>query len=258
MKDDDAGDDSDSDKDDELEDLLSNPNIPEQQRKLMKKYIQERIERDRRGRQKGGVQSKYVSQTNKPKDKDISQHKDNLEPSKKRKRNIVTSSPADSVPAKVPRYFEASFFAKDDSNSSIDIEGLAKDVHSLSLLPKVATKRRILTPTHKKKNKGTSKASSMSTPLQTKQTPSTSSGLSAKSRPSTSKQSSMRGKNVSTPSRSNTSGKSKGKKIVYLRRQPQTPHKVTLLLHQSMLLPLHTFHQRAHTHIFCLFMKKRP
>ena len=51
-KDDDAGDDSDSDKDDELEDLLSNPNIPEQQQNLMKKYIQERIERDRRDRQK--------------------------------------------------------------------------------------------------------------------------------------------------------------------------------------------------------------
>ena len=219
-KDDDAGDDSDSDKDDELEDLLSNPNIPEQQRKLMKKLIKERIERDRRDRQKGGVKSKYAAQKDKPKDKDISQHIDNMEPSRKRKSNIVTSSPADSVPAKVPKYSGASLL--EDSNSSIDVEGDAKDVHSPSLLPNVSTKRRILTPTHKqKRSKGSSSASSKSskpTTLQSKQNPSTSAGLSAKSRPSASKQSSMRAKNLSTPSRSDASGKSKGKKIVYRQK----------------------------------------
>ena len=144
-KDDDAGDDSDSDKDDKLEDLLLNPNIPEQQRKLMKKYIQERIERDRRDRQKGSVKSKYAAQKDKP--KDISQHIDNVEPSRKRKSNIVTSSPADSVPAKVLKYSRASLL--EHSNSSIDVEGDAKDFHSPSVLPNVSTKRRILTPTKK-------------------------------------------------------------------------------------------------------------
>ena len=142
-----------------------------------------------------------------------------MEPSRKRKNNIVTSSPADSVPAKVPKYSGASLL--EDSNSSIDVEGDAKDVHSPSLLPNVSTKRRILTPTHKKKkSKGSSSASSKSskpTPLQSKQNPSTFAGLSAKSRP---KQSSMRAKNLSTPSRSDASGKSKGKKIAY--RTPST------------------------------------
>ena len=217
-KDDDAGDDSDSDKDEELEDLLSNPNIPEQQRKLMKKYIQERIELDRRDRQKEGVKSKYAAQKDKPKDKDISQHIDNVVPSQKRKSNIVTSSPADSVPAKVPKYSGASLL--EDSNSSINVEGDAKDIHSPSLLPNVSTKRRILTPTHKKGSSASSK-SSKPTPLQSKQNPSTLAGLSGKSRRSTSKQSFMRAKNLSTPSRSDTSGKSKGKKIVY--RTPSTP-----------------------------------
>ena len=213
--------------DDDLKALLSNKSIPEKQRALMKQLIFERREQSSRSKQKKAakkLQSERDSQNEQDSDADASTEQPSkkvpTQPNRKRKRSQATHSEQKKTSGQNPskrQKSQVSFLEVDsESDSVIDVESMAKDVHSPSHLPKVGTKRRSPKPTVKSKSKSTS-VRSVSPKQQT------SSSGSKSSKPGPSKTRIEKPTEVSTPKQRKQNRQPSGSKSAFLQSPINTP-----------------------------------